>query len=108
MDFPDISGAGDIISSPDISREGAPLGEGPEYHFIMLSTGCCKKRNYNKKKFLIFFIMNNCILVTFQTQFQGCIIRLLTFDVLQCTQNVVSLALIDKIRIGRRAHLSNQ
>jgi len=39
----EASGAGDIISSPDISREGGPLGEGPEYHLIMQSTGCSKK-----------------------------------------------------------------
>lgn len=42
----EASGAGDIISSPDISREGGPLGEGPEYHLIIQSTGCYKNRDH--------------------------------------------------------------
>ena len=40
--------------------------------------------------------------------YQGCIIRLLTVDALQCTGHVVSLAYIDKIRIRRHSRLYNQ
>ena len=39
---------------------------------------------------------------------QGCIIRLLTLDELQCTENVVFLTKIDIISIWRHARLYNQ